>query len=496
VLTATIADEQGYLSNEGDTMSRLRTDRLRFLPPHCGLLVAVLTVLLAGALSRPAAASSVPLRPFHEPPWLVAPGGPVTLAYALLDGSVTGTVYVRNSLQRSFTGLPLVQGPYCPGDPADAAAMRRDKVCGTALVAHVPRRLVSGSKLFYYAVLRDPATGRSATVPAAGASAPQRVWVVGRMLPVPLGVHRFGHLRAPSAIVARAGRKDVGILCCADPPGGDGPSSIDVARDGSVWMLDRVNHRLLVWRPGRPAHPARSVRLPRNLSVSDFALGPAGTVYLRADDTAQLGAGSKSHLYALTRAGRVRWRAATTAGIGAAPLQLGPDGRLYAAQACGGTCAPFGGSSSWTALTTPDGRPLSSAERRRFASPFQPLPGGLRLVSELSFSVARFALVDRSDRVVRAWRVTSSTRLGPLGAAAGLVGGDLVVPLEVSRGPRYERLVLRLGPAGATRAPFALKAHTIVGEMNPFAPLRIGGGRLFELRTSPTYGARIAAYSL
>jgi hypothetical protein len=108
----------------------------------------------------------------------------------------------------------------------------------------------------------------------------------------------------------------------------------------------------------------------------------------------------------------------------------------------------------------------------------------------------RFALVDRSDRVVRAWRITSSTRLGPMRAAAALVGGDLVVPLEVSRGPLSERLILRLGATGATHAPFALESRTIVGDVNPFAPLRISGDRLYELRTTRTGGASIAAYSL
>jgi hypothetical protein len=61
-------------------MSRLRTDQIRLLQRQGGLLVAVLAALFAGALSRPAAAAPVPLKPFHEPPWLVAPGGPVTLA--------------------------------------------------------------------------------------------------------------------------------------------------------------------------------------------------------------------------------------------------------------------------------------------------------------------------------------------------------------------------------------------------------------------------------
>jgi hypothetical protein len=36
-----------------------------------------------------------------------------------------------------------------------------------------------------------------------------------------------------------------------------GPWSFDVARDGSIWLLDEVKHRLLVWRRGRPGRPGR-----------------------------------------------------------------------------------------------------------------------------------------------------------------------------------------------------------------------------------------------
>ena len=477
-------------------MSRGSTHRPGF-PRRSVAVAAALVALLAGASGRPAAAMSAAPTPYHEPPWLVAPGRPVTLAYALLDPSVTGAVYVRNELRSGFTRLTLTPGPYCPGDPVDAATMRREKVCGTALLARVPASLVAGSKLFYYAVLREGTTGRTTTVPARGAAAPQRVWVVRDQLAVPLGAHRFGHLRAPDALVAHAGRGQVGMACCADPPGGDGPSSFDIAADGSAWMLDRLNHRLLVWRAGRPARPARAVPLPRSLSLTDMALGLDGTIFARGDDTAALGRGSKSHVYTFTRAGRVRWQAAATTGIPTAPLQVAADGVLYAAQACGGSCAPFGGSASWTPLTTAGGLPLPAAARRSAATPFEPLPGGLRLVSELSSSVARFALVDGADRVVRAWRVTSATRLGPMGGAPGLVHGDLVVPLEVSRGAHYERLILRLGRAGATRRPFALAARTALGDVNPFAPLRVGvDGRLYELRTSRAAGASIVAYSL
>src|SRR6266571_2415571 len=99
-----------------------------------GVLAAGLALLLAGAVLPSAAAATVALSPYHAPPWLISPGRPLTLAYVLLGESVTGTLYVRNSEQKSFTRLPLTRGPYCPGDPADGAAMRRDKVCGQALL--------------------------------------------------------------------------------------------------------------------------------------------------------------------------------------------------------------------------------------------------------------------------------------------------------------------------------------------------------------------------
>ena len=193
----------------------------------------------------------------------------------------------------------------------------------------------------------------------------------------------------------------------------------------------------------------------------------------------------------------MRWKAPTTTGISTAQLQLGPDGALYAAQACGERCAPFGGNNSWTPLTTSSGRPLSLAERSRRTSPFEPLPGGLRLVSELSFTVARFALVNQADEIVRAWSITSRTRLSGMLAAPALVGGHLVVPLEVSAQQRWEKLILRLGPTAATRMGFALDDRPILGDVNLFAALRVdSGARLYQLRTGVKTGMSVARYSL
>src|SRR5438477_2616627 len=101
---------------------------------------------------------------------------------------------------------------------------------------------------------------------------------------VPLGTHQFGHLRAPGEIVAQAGPGEVGFKknghrCgCTDGPAG--PVSFDVARNGSIWLFDILNHRLLVWRSGAPAHPARTARLSSNLAVRDLSHGLDATIYI------------------------------------------------------------------------------------------------------------------------------------------------------------------------------------------------------------------------
>lgn len=334
-----------------------------------------------------------------------------------------------------------------------------------------------------------------------------------KWLAVQLGVHRFGHLRAPDAIVARAGPQDVGFECgkpsaCSStqppPESGcgcidvlpQGPSAFDVARDGSIWLLDIVNNRLLVWRPGHPAQSARSIQLPRNLGVGDFTLGPDGTIYIYATP---VGAGQRK-LWALTPSGRVRWQAAITrelSNAGDAKLRIGPDGALYTIR------HHAEGSLVWTALTTAGGRPLSLTAQRRM-SPFQPLPGGLRLLAtQPSEHEVHFAVTDRTDKVVRAWRVTSRTTLGAVRAAGVLAGGDLVVTLDVTRQIKgkflWEQLVLRLTSTGAIKQQFALDARaawdpdgTTVSTL-----LRIGrDGRLYQLRTNPKTGMSIARYSL
>ena len=454
-----------------------------YAAPTAGLIL-----LLAGVLTQPAqAATSTSLSPDHQAPWLVLPGEQLTLPYVFngwYGPLPKGTLYLRNDTRRGFTRLPMSEVPEGAGYGA------------RALVARVPGSLVHGDQLRYYAALRDPATGRSATVPAGGAHDPQGAWVLHQPLAVALGSHRFGHLRPPDAVVARAGPGDVGFF--APPPGQDGlaigPQSFDVARDGSVWLVDQVNRRLLAWQPGRPTRPARSVRLPQDPleRVADVAVAADGTIY--ATYVPPPGPGPKTlRLCALTPTGQVRWTAPTINEIFNAQLRVGPDGALYVYQP--------GGGGTWTPVTSPAGRPLPLAEQRRRASPQQPLTNGLRLTSTMvSGHEWRFALTSKAGQLVRAWRVTSKTDIGGLLGTPALVGGDVVVTLEASQQTKtkflWEHLVLRLAPTGATRQRFALDARAVWGD-TPITGVRVGpDGRLYQLRTSRTTGVSVARYAL
>ena len=308
---------------------------------------------------------------------------------------------------------------------------------------------------------------------------------------VELGTHRFGRLQAPNAVVAQARPTEVGFKkgggCgCLDGP--QGPMLFDVGRNGSIYLLDVLNHRMLVWERGRPARPSRTLEL-KGLDVRNFAVGSDGTVYLYAVYAEPPAGDSGAELWALSPEGKVRWRAHARVGNA---LRMGPDGALY-------TVGAF--RRSWTPLTNRAGRPLSLAAQHRRSVPFQPLADRSHLIaSQIGAHEVHFALVDRSHRVVRAWRVRSRSRLtlDQRVFTPAQVGADLVVELDVSRSSKVERQVLRLTTSGAG-ARLALDAGAVWGDdgTGPITALRVGpDGRLYQLRTNPRSGVSIVRYSL
>jgi hypothetical protein len=454
-------------------------------------------VIVALAAAAPSAApTAAPLSAHREllPGKLVVRGDRLTIAYAVDTPEVTsptGTLYLRNDSMRTLARVTLTSKR--PG----------------VLEAVVPGRLLRGKKLLYFAMLRDPRTGRSVTIPKAGARSPDFVFVLDEPVTVRLGAHRFGRPRAPGTVVARAKPSDVGwrVLKPGEEGTSFGPQTFVVMPDRSIWLVDGLNSRLLVWRPGEPGSIARTVPLPLYDPASDVALGPAGTFYvLRGlpppnprvvlDRVSTVGQVWQSELAGIISA-RDGDLAINTA------LRSGPDGRLYAVSGRPGSA---GAERGWRPLATASGRPISVAQQRRGDLwPGQPLAGGLRLVGTVYSAragaaprEARFAVVDRRGRVVRAWRVLSGTDLNFNFATPDLVGGDPVVVLDVTAGTgpsfKWEYVVLRLGPNG-TRTRFTL-SHALFGD-NLLADVRIGpDGKLYQLSTSPATGVVVRRYSL
>jgi hypothetical protein len=475
----------------------------------------MIAVLVAGSLSLVAAsapsaptAAKLKVAQQHFPPYLVAPGERVEVGYNTLKlPAATGFLYVRNDLQRAFTRVTLRwrKSPQ-PLTWQDELRLLR---------GFAPASLVRGHKLFYYAVIHDRKSGRSVRVPAGLES----VRVLSGAQIVKLGTHRFGQLRAPEAVVANASPGDVSF---GDGASISGPDSFLIASDRSVWVMDELNNRLLVWLPRQPnAHPrpVSLASLPNSRGPGDFERGPAGSLYV---SFARIGKHDMG-LGRLTATGRLLWASELAASIFNTRLRLGSDGTLYFV---GGVQEVRGGD-SWVPAATPAGRPLSTAQQLRRRLHYQPLPAGLRLVSSagrwqkwpcgglLSYE-QRFALIDRTGRLLRSWRITSETAIQPsLSATPALVGRDPVVVLLASRptGPagnrcrsvEVEYLVARLARSGPSRIRFSLPASSEAGKDLSgragwgfmITDVRVGpGAKLYQLGSSPTVGVRIMQFSL
>jgi hypothetical protein len=412
---------------------------------------------------------------------LLSPGDRVEIAYQLDDSRVkaaTGSLYVRNDLRRSFTRLPLTLRHTAP----------------VTLFARLPAPLLHGHRLLWYAVIRDPKSGRSVTVPKRSA------WIVEHPVVVKLGTHQYGQTRTPDAVVARASADEVGWDIGEGLP--LGPQTFNVARDGSVWLQDSVKNRLLMWNPGQPDQFARAVPLPGYAAQGDFVFGPGGSIYASApgDRTYHSAVFRLSStgvvLQAIRLTDKVRFRVPL-------PLRTGPDGTLYLSVGEFDFARPRN-DYGLLPVATPGARPIPVAQQvRRTLWGYQPLARGLRLVSEgyvptLSEKGThdiRFGLVDRHGRIVRAWRILSRDETygsDPLLFSPALVGGDPVVKLSFCC--PLENVILRLGPHG-TRARFSLP-FSIWGDAL-YADLRLGpDGKLYQLTTSHDTGIAIYRYSL
>ena len=425
---------------------------------------------------------------------LVVPGDRVALVYDAGVKRATGFAFVRNDRRNKFVRLPLAaeRGP------------------STTFRARVPRRLIRGHRLSYYAVLHDPGTHRSARVPARGTSS---ALILELPKLIKLGTHRFGETRTPDELVASARADQVGWQL--SPPGQGpsfGPQSFAVGPDKSIWLHDSLNDRMLVWNAGAPDTIVRSVPLPARTADNDVALGPAGSLYVTTGE----GRGLDYHMLVnrLSSTGQPMWRArlagdffgdAQSFTIGAnSSLRTGPDGTLHV---LAGMFGLPGGEFGWMPVATPRGRPVPVGQQHsRTDWPYQPMRLGQRMITEVYTAVpdtapheVRVAIVNRRGNVVHAWRVLSRTDIN-LHGTPDVVRGAPTIVLDATEGAgdsfKWEYEVLRLIPDGS---PMSFSVPHLVFGDNLLPDLRMTSsldGGLYQLSSNPRFGVQILRYSL
>jgi hypothetical protein len=423
----------------------------------------VLTVNVVGASSpdRVAVRAGGFGEILHTPALLARAGKPVELSYDVVCGALkdepqshcspSGSVFVRPAGASGFARLPL----------------REDD----GLLSAVVPAADAEAGFDYYAVMGN-GRGGTATLPEAGAVAPQHVWALDDWTTVDVGAAQFGRTRAPSSVVRGFswGRGDAAIgLDSGREQSRIGPSAFDVAPDGSVVLLDQVNHRLAVARRGgRTAH----VPIAFSGGEGDLAVGGDGTVYV-------LDSAARPVVRAFTAVG---------ASIAATPLaeatadmiRVGPSGPLVHSYP----------SEMW--LPTGAGRPpLSPGRQLAAAQPFRAAEGGLGVVVRASPSEVKLALV-RGDRVVHAWLLHGESTFGEVQLAEPYGDGMLVV-VRLWNEHHAEFRVLRLGADGVLQSFDVAPAEW--AESGSLSRFRLHGSTLYQQRSDPS-GIEIATFEI
>jgi hypothetical protein len=327
----------------------------------------------------------------------------------------------------------------------------------------VPRELASSRTGFsYYAVLRDGSGGTTTTLPAGGEAAPQRSVPLHEPAEIRLGRHLFGGGRAPDErVVAAAWGSAIGQagLAGSRELGFVGPSSFDVAADGTVAVLDQVNARVESWTQTGVQETTVEV----SGGLADFAVEQDGTMdvleppnrlepapvlrVLRSDGTQR----------AAQRLSDRTW----------AKLARGPAGPVVLQQP----------SEQW--LPVAEGGATvaraAQADRGRSGRPFA--SGHEVLVERVGAGELRLAEL-AGAAILRSWRITSETPLGEVQLAEPR-GRRLVVVTKTYTEDRSEYVVLVLDRSGIVRS-FAVEASEWA-ESAPLARFRVRGSSLYRL---------------
>jgi hypothetical protein len=431
-----------------------------------GVLAGIASVLLAGTAlaNRLAAAAPGPImEATHLPPLLTAPGEEIELRYdvfcAAADSeadtpcNATGAVFVRAGHTGPFRALAL-------RDDGGSSDGRFAAVVPTSISR-------SASGFSYYAVLRSAETGTAVTLPAGGATAPQRSVPLDRTVHVALGAHAFGRTATATARVADAAwgadADEVGLEQGRNLPP-IGGSGFDVSADGTVHVLDEANRRVLRWRAG--THAA-TVPLAINGTLADMSVGDDGMIFVL--ETTK-GAGAAQLLRSFAGDGAAK--SSGEIGERASQVRLGTDGRPVVLQ------QPSG---QWTAVAAADGSVLSPTAQKTSGRSGRPQRGGGEVIVLRRDAEIRAAVVSQNG-VRRCWRVTSDTPIAEVQLAEAL-GTRLVLVARMYSDTHDEFVALVLGPSGLERR-LALDSADWA-ETAPLSRFRLVGPSLFQLGSTP-----------
>jgi hypothetical protein len=424
----------------------------------------VLTVNVVGASSpgRVAVRAAGFGEILHTPVLLARAGEPVELSFDVVCGARTdvpdshcnpsGSVFVRPVGGSAFSKLPIERKP------------------DGLLSAVVPAGQTRAG--FDYYVVMDNGRGQTASLPEAGAAAPQHVWPLENWTTVDVGAAHFAQARAPSSVVRQLswGRGDAAIgLDSGREQSRIGPSAFDAAPDGSVVLLDQVNRRLVLLRRGaRPAH----VPIAFSGGEGDLVVDGAGTIHV-------LDSATKPIVRAFTAAGAPIASVQLAEPI-ADMIRVGPSGPLVHSYP----------SELW--LPTGPGRPpFGPGQQLAAAQPARSAVGGLGVVVHASPAEVRLALV-RGERVVRAWVLHSASSFGEVQLAEPY-GDGMVIVVRLWNEKHAEFRVLRLGPKGLLQSFDVARAEW--AESASLSRFRLHGHTLYQLRSDPS-GIEIARFEI
>jgi hypothetical protein len=448
-------------------MSETRASRMKFV---CiaglvtGALVGAVTIVLAGtAVAQRLHASETFLEVTHVPLLLTAPDDPVELRYDAYCGAadepvadapcaVTGSVYVRVGQVGKFTPITLRE---------DARAQEG------RLTAPLPKAVARSASGFTYFAVVTAANGRTVTLPAGGAGAPQRSVPLAQAVDVTLPTHAFGHTRAADARVAAAawgnGPAEVGLEDDGSPNVTPiGGASFDVARDGTVHVLDEANRRVLRWKAG--ARTPTSIPISIDGTLADMSVAADGTTHVL--ETAHRGGTS-----ALLRTFAVDGTAlgSTQLAERASQVRVGPEGPVVFQTTSG----------QWTSVSAVGD--VVGAAGSVPSRPGRPLADGREVVVLRTGNELRAALVGPT-LLRRTWRVVSETPIAEVQLAQPL-GHRLVVVLRTYTDHEDEFVVVVLGSTGVEQR-FAVDSADWA-ETAPLSRFRLVGGALYQLGSTP-----------